>query len=182
MEGSGALLQAMEAYAAHVATSLACCGSGSVSLVEAAMRLEWLDVRVRPLAAREGRQDALLCPRRSGGFVVVVDPALAPADRARGLRSDAVLEWRLAHELGHTFFFTRDTPPMRWRAWSPEEEGHADRFASLVLSKLGKASRPPPSCGVQQSPRGRAAGAEVGPYGTAETIRAMGNTGGLART
>lgn len=109
-------------------------GPGSlVDLVTS--RLDWVELRIRRLAARAGRQDALLCPRATGGFVLVIDPDLSPADIRAGRDRQAALNWRVAHELGHTFFFTGRVPK-RWIKWSPDEETEADRFAGLLLDGI----------------------------------------------
>lgn len=135
-------------FAADVACQLGSPGSaGLVDLVPD--RFPWIGLRFRELAAREGRQDALLCPRPAGGFLIVIDPNLSPGDVAAGRNLAEALDWRVAHELGHTFFFTGE-PPRRWARWTPEEESLVDRFARLLLRKLqgdrrrvaGRASAP----------------------------------------
>lgn len=77
-----------------------------------------------------------MCPRAAGGFLLVVDPDLSPADIEAGRDQRGAIDWRVAHELGHTFFFTGDTPK-RWVRWSPDEETEADRFALLLLDMIG---------------------------------------------
>lgn len=96
-----------------------------------------ISIRLQHLAASEGRQDALLCPRDGGGFVIVVDPDLSPKDRQAGRDLLAALDWRIAHELGHTYFYDRGAPPQRWSSWSRDEEDAADFFAAALLRELG---------------------------------------------
>src|SRR5689334_18150693 len=51
--------------------------------VEACMAAlaEVISVQEHDLSADEGRQDALLCVRPRGGFLIAVDPAPSPVDR-----------------------------------------------------------------------------------------------------
>jgi hypothetical protein len=92
--------------------------------------LGW-EVRTSALGARSGGLQALLLPRLTGGFTVVVDPESTPAqvDAAPAL----VRRWRLAHEYGHTFFYTRRPVPRRSRPPTVEEELFCDAFANALL-------------------------------------------------
>jgi len=97
-------------------------------------------IRMRYLSAPDGRQDALLCPNVNGGFTIVVDPRPSPRDPT-GI-SSATLEpsfvrWRIAHELGHVFFYDDSRPARRWTTWSPTEEEWADSFARHLLDPEG---------------------------------------------
>jgi hypothetical protein len=125
--------EALSAYATTVAAALPPCPGRLSTAVSA---LSWIELRVQHLAARDGRQDALLCPRAGGGFVIVVDPDLSPADRVAGRDAPGAMDWRIAHELGHTFFYDRGRSPRRWSSWRPEEEDAADHFAALLLGEL----------------------------------------------
>jgi len=131
---SGWRIENLAGYATCLASELApvCRGRLSAGLD----RLGWVELRMQSLAARDGRQDALLCPRASGGFVIVVDPELSPADRAAGRDWQNALDWRLAHELGHTYFYDRAAPPQRWCSWCTDEEDAADFFAAAFLREL----------------------------------------------
>jgi hypothetical protein len=108
---------------------------GETLLDLVSQRLRWVEVRLEPLAAKVGRQDALTCPRADRGFVIVVDPDLSPRDAAEGRTLRQAHDWRLAHELGHTYFFS-GSPARRWVRWSPDEESQADGFASILLRLL----------------------------------------------
>jgi hypothetical protein len=127
---------AFERYARQLASEFGAVGKAPL-LDVVQDRLDWIEVRIEPLAAPEGRQDALLCPRLSHGFVLVLDPRLSPADAKEGRDLTAALDRRVAHELGHTYFFT-GRPPRRWSRWSPAEEEHADRIGELLLRALGR--------------------------------------------
>lgn len=121
-------------YAASVIAQLSAGPPGPLARLVPA-HLDALEVRFQRLSAKDGRQDALLCPRSPGGFLIVVDPELSPLDIAAGRDVEEAIDWRVAHELGHTFFFTGE-PPRRWKRWTPHEETLADGFARLVLRQL----------------------------------------------
>ena len=96
-------------------------------------------VRFEHLSAPSGRQDALLCPRAQGGFTIVVDPRPSPRDppnerSANDMAEPHFLRWRIAHELGHTFFYDDDQPARRRISWNPAEEEWADLFATYFLT------------------------------------------------
>lgn len=95
-------------------------------------RFGWA-IRSERLAALTGGQQAALLPRWTGGFTVVVDPDLTPAERAE--QADALTVWRfrVAHELGHTLFYSETAPPRRAFAPSRREEDFCDAFARTTL-------------------------------------------------
>lgn len=77
--------------------------------------------------------DALLVPKDNGSFVILVDPNRDD----RPIRWDTErqrLRFRVAHEIGHSFFFDRTKfPAERVLAPSREEEIFCDNFASELL-------------------------------------------------
>ena len=78
--------------------------------------------------------DALLIPRPDGHFSIVVDPI--PKTETR-LSADIIRHrnrFRIAHEIGHSFFYDRNfTPPRRLFPASTKEEEFCDEFASALL-------------------------------------------------
>jgi len=74
----------------------------------------------------------MLLPR-PGGFLILVDPEAAGRvvdERTRRRR----LRFRLAHEIGHSFFYDRRSrPPRRLIDRSEEEEEFCQQFASALL-------------------------------------------------
>jgi hypothetical protein len=125
-------LGAPAASAAALRQQLA-LGRGKRLLDAVSESLPWIQVRFERLAAHDGRQDALMCPLAGGGFRIIIDPDLSPADIEAGRDLQEALDWRLAHELGHSFFFAPGTPPQRWARWTPAEEREADRLAAILL-------------------------------------------------
>jgi hypothetical protein len=91
-------------------------------------------VRVEQLGARVGGQQAALLPRWGGGFTVLVDPDLTPAERSGNADPVIVARFRVAHELAHTLFYSETAPPRRAVALSPQEEGFCDAFAWALVS------------------------------------------------
>jgi len=89
-------------------------------------------VLIQQLNAAHDGLKALLLPRRCGGFTFIVDPTPTPAERAAGITSADVIEWRLAHEYAHTFYY-RHTPITR-RSGAPQvsEELFCDAFATSM--------------------------------------------------
>lgn len=78
--------------------------------------------------------DALLIPRPDGQFSIVVDPI---PKTETSLSVDIIRHrnrFRIAHEIGHSFFYDRSTsPPRRLTRPSAEEEEFCDEFASALL-------------------------------------------------
>jgi hypothetical protein len=72
-----------------------------------------------------------------GGFTFVVDPNPTPAEAsvlahlASSERSRRVIDRRLAHELGHTFFYGLDG--RRLVSSSSAEEAFCDEFAEAFI-------------------------------------------------
>lgn len=96
--------------------------------------LGW-DVRVAPLGAADGGLQAMLMPRLSGGFALVVDPDPTPRQAAAGTRREGLVEWRTAHEYAHTFFYARRAVPRRAVAPCVTEERFCDAFANALLGE-----------------------------------------------
>lgn len=95
---------------------------------EAFARLGW-ETRCRSLVTADCNHNAMLIPLLNGGFVVLVDEALA--QRAHPTR-DAVRH-ALTHELAHTFFYAATAPPKRLLPLEPYEELFCDAFAFEML-------------------------------------------------
>jgi hypothetical protein len=97
------------------------------------------DLRLRSLGACGGGIEAALAPRDNDRFEVVVDtePRNGWASVAAGLREQLArhrLRFRVAHEIGHSFFYDRaHQRPRRLVFDSPELERWCDRFASALL-------------------------------------------------
>lgn len=107
------------------------------SLAEVATRrLPWVRVTFQRLEACQGRQDALTVPTLSGGFHIVLDPERSPRDAESVRPGIHATDWRVAHELGHTYFYLPASPPARWREWRPSEEVDADLFADSLVAQL----------------------------------------------
>ena len=82
----------------------------------------------------ETSHDALLVPRLDGSFKILVDPLpkselSTSKDIARHRN-----RFRIAHEIGHSFFYDRNkNPPRRLTQSSVGEEAFCDEFASALL-------------------------------------------------
>jgi hypothetical protein len=94
--------------------------------------LGWV-VRIAPLGAADGGLQAILMPRLSGGFALVVDPDPTPWQAAAGTLRKGLVEWRTAHEYAHTFFYARRAVPRRAVAACAAEEQFCDAFANALL-------------------------------------------------
>jgi len=80
-----------------------------------------------------GTHEALLVPRPDGTFVVLVDPARGTSDLGPMI-GEHRLRFRVAHEVGHGFFYDRARrPPSRLAALSPREETFCNAFAAALL-------------------------------------------------
>lgn len=81
--------------------------------------------------------DALLIPRKDGSFVVPVDPVPRHLDGINWEIARHRNRFRVAHEIGHSFFYDRDSaPPRRLLKASEEEERFCDEFAAELLIPL----------------------------------------------
>ena len=83
------------------------------------------EVHLRPLRALEGGVEAYTVPSEKCGFTFVVDPRVTDT---------ATVEFRLAHEVGHTLFYRPGHPPTRSRPPSLAEEAFCDAFAAALLA------------------------------------------------
>lgn len=84
-----------------------------------------------PLSAASGGLQAALVPS-DAGFVVVVDPSPVPGAQTR-VDALTLLRARIAHELGHAFFYEAGSPPRRAVPPSAREERFCDAFAAALL-------------------------------------------------
>jgi hypothetical protein len=104
--------------------------------------------RVRTISsARRGSHQALLIPEFDGSFTILVDPN--PPERlldenAMSVRRHRV-RFRVAHEIGHSFFYNRlARPPVRLVKPSQEEEQFCNAFAfALLVPPAALAAAPP---------------------------------------
>lgn len=106
------------------------------------LELAGWELRVAELSADVGGQDALLIPTSAGSFQIVVDPRLSARqywwspDRPSRTLIDSVIAFRIAHEIGHTFFYapgTPGSPPRRRTPLTPQEEDFCDLFAAALV-------------------------------------------------
>jgi hypothetical protein len=83
--------------------------------------------------------EALLIPKLNGNFEILVDPKVGLTNNSdeNGLLSAVKLRrfrFRVAHEIGHSFFYDRTKkPPSRIFPLSKSEEHFCDQFASALL-------------------------------------------------
>lgn len=95
--------------------------------------------RIVVLDTRLGGHEALLVPKVDGGFEILVDPtpSVGQAVREEGARqrlSRRRLRFRIAHEVGHSFFYDRQSrPARRLLTHSDAEEVFCDAFANALL-------------------------------------------------
>ncbi len=85
------------------------------------------------LDAANGGLQALLLPRLTGGFTVVIDPDRTPAQHLADVDPDVLWQWRTAHEYAHTFFYTQQPVPGRALPMTRAEEEFCDAFANVLL-------------------------------------------------
>lgn len=91
----------------------------------------------------ESNHSALLVPRKDGSFDVLVDTvsrnrvdeiASASSERTYTATDTHRFRFRVAHEIGHSFFYDRRSrPPIRLLSFSRDEERFCDEFASALL-------------------------------------------------
>lgn len=101
-------------------------------------RLAALGYRVEDdeLGAGSGGHQAMLLPHPDGGFLILVDPGLTPADAARGADPARVRDARLWHEFAHSLFYAHGAPPRRAVPTKPHEEAFCDALAEELLRTL----------------------------------------------
>lgn len=116
--------------------------------LRAVCALGGFSVRRRPFSA-EGRSfDAMLVAELNGSFSVVVDTETPSGGRKSWELQRRRNRFRIAHEIGHSFFFDRSTrPAVRTTPPSEEEERFCDHFAAALLlpPRAVFASPPDPS-------------------------------------
>jgi hypothetical protein len=108
-------------------------GLGDDEPVDVAARLVSLGwvVQLQDLDAAVGGLQAAMAPS-ADGFVFIADTRPDPAERPRadsGERTRNRVNYRLAHELGHVFFYDQATPARRLARRSEQEEAFCDAFA-----------------------------------------------------
>jgi len=130
-------LEQASRLAVRVRESMGMGASDPVDIEAMVLELGW-QVQKRHLDADWGGVQALMAPAASG-FLFVVDPRPSPSCPSRSLNVDAeVLERalfcrRLAHELGHVFFYDTGRPARRLLRHSEAEEKYCDAFAAALL-------------------------------------------------
>jgi hypothetical protein len=92
-----------------------------------------IPVRFQRMSAAKNGLQALLIPKLKGGFTIVIDPDPTPGRQEEADVAD-VYAVRIGHELGHTHFYTRGTPPRRCGPGGLEEERWCDQFSAELLS------------------------------------------------
>ena len=108
-------------------------------------------VRESELGGARGGQEALLSPLDHDRFAIAVDPTPRGGWCGDGGRlQDDIrrqrVRFRIAHELGHTFFYWRDSGrPRRHLFDSAAQERFCDVFAAALLMPPGVASQAPAS-------------------------------------
>jgi hypothetical protein len=123
--------------------------AGRVDL-EACCAIGGFELRICDLRTSEGGVEGLLVPRPQGRFRIVVDPTPpagwndAPAQVRDPLRRHRS-RFRIAHEIGHSFFYDRGrgTPSRRSEGGTPAEERFCDEFARELLVPRFLATRGP---------------------------------------
>ena len=84
------------------------------------------------MEAPEDGVRAMLLPMVRGGFTVL-SILVPPQPESRAGRDMALIRLtRLAHELGHSFFYAPGAPPRRLFPIGPEEERFCDAFAAAL--------------------------------------------------
>lgn len=68
---------------------------------------------------------SVLVPMSDGGFTAVINAQRRP--------SAAEVDWLLAHEYAHTFFYSQGSPPQRTVRHSDVEERACDQFADAFI-------------------------------------------------
>ena len=97
-------------------------------------------VQLRDLRAPEGGVQALVAPMEGGGFSIWVDDRPSASEAAAGHparsgRHGWLTQFRLAHEWGHTLFFTGTRLRRRSTCATESEEEFCDEFAYEVLGR-----------------------------------------------
>jgi hypothetical protein len=125
-------------------------GPGRISMRQCCSAAE-IEFRQGSLHPEHGGCEALLVPLRSGSFRIVVDatPRGGWGETPTAIRPSVArhrTRFRVAHELAHTFFFTRRAgqPVRLFPGGSAAEERFADEFARALLAPI-------PSSGVSAS-------------------------------
>ena len=92
-------------------------------------------VRQRRLTKQGDGTDALLIPRANGSFTILVDPVPEASTKPFWTTVRHRNRFRVAHELGHTFFYRRRPleQPSRRLPPSQDEESFCDSFAAALL-------------------------------------------------
>jgi hypothetical protein len=129
--------------------------SGPVSL-KVILSLARATVREADLRAADGGREALLLPVERDRFEIVVDPTPRGGwqDHEPPLQRSVAQtrkRFRIAHEIGHTFFYVRDggRPRRLCPPGTKEEEAFCDAFAEeLLVSDAAILENPPTAAHV----------------------------------
>lgn len=111
--------------------------------VDRLCQLGGFSYRSVPLESKSGGHEALLVPRVAGGFEIFVDPcpSVEVGERSRARHGSLWrrrLRFRVAHEIGHSFFYDRRfRPARRLLPATDAEEVFCDLFASALLLPQG---------------------------------------------
>jgi len=151
-------LAAAEECAARVRSATGFSPNERIAL-DPLLTLGRFDLRCEPLGANGGGIEAALAPRAENRFALSVDTkprdgwgSMTPSVRKELARHR--LRFRVAHEIGHSFFYDRaGERPRRMVPNSEEQERWCDRFASALLvppSVLARRSAIPQSLAALQ--------------------------------
>jgi hypothetical protein len=143
-------LTAAELLAAAVRDSVSTSSEACQDL-STVLALGRFELRICALSARGGGIEAALAPRSDDRFALLVDTeprngweSVNP--RVREELSRHRLRFRVAHEIGHSFFYDRSGQrPRRVVFDSSEQERWCDRFASSLLLPPSAITAAPPS-------------------------------------
>jgi Zn-dependent peptidase ImmA (M78 family) len=101
---------------------------------------QMLGIRIRPRASQnlEDRHSGLLVPTTASSFDIYIRTAVSNVDTSRLVRENARWRYLIAHEIGHSFFYSRtDDIPRRLVPMSKREEEFCDEFAAALLGLEG---------------------------------------------
>lgn len=104
-----------------------------VDVAAGLVALGWT-VQLQNLEAPEGGLQAVMGPVVDG-FVFIADSRPAASESTEASSTEALVNYRLAHELGHVFFYDHSLPPRRLARQSDEEEVFCDVFAAALVGK-----------------------------------------------
>lgn len=114
------------------------CEDKSFDVEEVVRTFGWR-IRVAELSTGGRGLEALLIPLPDGAFEVVIDakPDALPGDEGFSAGSALVRRLRIAHELGHSLFYSHGKPARRLTRPTKDEEEFCDEFARTLVGSSG---------------------------------------------